>query len=206
MSSKQDADVRKSDDYFGVCPECNESDGYLNIGRNHWGVCHKHKTKWCIGSNLFSSWRDQTKEDFERTAERLKDYREVEEQYPLIEAEETKRKAELLEKYATKKPKAFLQYDGLVHAGTAMPWDEDEDCICCGGTWELMQGVPVRVLISEDACKEDVLRLLEKISNWIEWDGLQDLSELQQKPNCKLTFTPPVPFESLYKSHTSVMN
>jgi RecA-family ATPase len=25
--------------------------------RSHWFVCHEHKVKWCVGSNLFSGWR-----------------------------------------------------------------------------------------------------------------------------------------------------
>jgi hypothetical protein len=48
-----------SDGYFGLCPKCHKSDGYINVGRNHWGLCEEHRTKWCIGSNLFSSWRDE---------------------------------------------------------------------------------------------------------------------------------------------------
>ena len=50
-------------EYFGGCPECGSQDGYFNVGRDHWVVCEKHKTRWCIGSNLFSSWRDETKEE-----------------------------------------------------------------------------------------------------------------------------------------------
>src|SRR5262245_42500917 len=44
-------------DYFGVCPVCRTSDGYLNVGRDHWFVCHEHGQRWCAGSNLFSSWK-----------------------------------------------------------------------------------------------------------------------------------------------------
>ena len=39
------------DRYFGVCPICKQTDGYLNIGRSHGFVCHAHKKKWCMGSN-----------------------------------------------------------------------------------------------------------------------------------------------------------
>jgi hypothetical protein len=27
---------------------------------SHWMFCREHKTRWCIGSNLFSSWRHET--------------------------------------------------------------------------------------------------------------------------------------------------
>ena len=47
-------------DYFGVCPACYTNDGCLNIGPDHWYVCHEHRVKWCVGSNLFSAWRHET--------------------------------------------------------------------------------------------------------------------------------------------------
>ncbi len=46
-------------EYFGVCPECRRHNGYLNIGRVHWYVCHTHRLKWCVGENLFRGWRSQ---------------------------------------------------------------------------------------------------------------------------------------------------
>jgi hypothetical protein len=49
-------------DYFGSCPVCHKNDGYLNVGRTHWFYCKEHKKRWCAGSNLFSSWHDQTEE------------------------------------------------------------------------------------------------------------------------------------------------
>ena len=42
------------------CPECNGGDGMINIGKSHWCYCNKCKVQWCIGSNLFSSWREET--------------------------------------------------------------------------------------------------------------------------------------------------
>jgi hypothetical protein len=49
--------------YFGLCPVCHETDGYLNIGRSHWFYCIEHKKRWCVGSNLFSGWRDEIEEE-----------------------------------------------------------------------------------------------------------------------------------------------
>jgi hypothetical protein len=64
----------KVDNYFGGCPHCGQTNGCMNIGRDHWFVCHTHKTKWCIGSNLFSSWREQTEEDWRKNEYRLSTY------------------------------------------------------------------------------------------------------------------------------------
>jgi hypothetical protein len=75
---------KQADGYFGWCPHCRNNDGYLNVGRSHWFVCDEHKTKWCIGANLFSSWRDETEEEqrhlyYERGIDK---YQEVEPVFP----------------------------------------------------------------------------------------------------------------------------
>jgi hypothetical protein len=41
--------------YFGGCPKCGRSDGLYNVSKEHWFVCHTHKVRWTIGSNIFSS-------------------------------------------------------------------------------------------------------------------------------------------------------
>jgi len=72
--------------YFGVCPECGTCDGYRNIGRNHWFFCAEHKTKWCAGSNLLSSWQQATEAHWEDSARFLADFKEVEPIYPGIKS------------------------------------------------------------------------------------------------------------------------
>ena len=69
-------------EYFGGCPHCMGSDGFLNIGRDHWGICRKHQAKWYIGSNLFSGWRDETEEDWLRNSYKIAGYRQVEPIFP----------------------------------------------------------------------------------------------------------------------------
>lgn len=54
--------VPMEDEYFGVCPTCHKNDGSINVGRSHWFFCKEHRVKWCVGDNLFSSWKDETKE------------------------------------------------------------------------------------------------------------------------------------------------
>jgi len=57
-------------EHFAECPKCKEENrdyskrdvGMYNVGRGHWYYCKPHKLTWCVGSNLFSSWRDQTEE------------------------------------------------------------------------------------------------------------------------------------------------
>ena len=52
----------EADDHFGTCPECGYHDGHQNVGKSHWFICHRHHTRWNVGSNLFSSWRGETEE------------------------------------------------------------------------------------------------------------------------------------------------
>ena len=67
----------QSDPYFGVCPECGRNNGFLNVGRGHWMVCHAHRVRWCLGSNWFSCWREDTEEEWKENWRRIGDYREV---------------------------------------------------------------------------------------------------------------------------------
>ena len=52
--------------HFGECPKCKKNDGHLNIGRNHWYFCRKHRVKWHVGSDLFPDWHNETEDDWRR--------------------------------------------------------------------------------------------------------------------------------------------
>lgn len=62
---------------YGNCPVCRYTDGLVNISCNHWFVCHRHKTKWFVGSNLFSDWQLEREVDWLGNAVLLGQYREV---------------------------------------------------------------------------------------------------------------------------------
>lgn len=74
--------------FDGNCPRCRGNDGFLNVGRNHWAVCHRCKTTWRLGSNLYSTWWHDTEDDWRRNHELLKTYTVVE---PLILKEDLDR-------------------------------------------------------------------------------------------------------------------
>ncbi len=61
----------------GACPECGKSDGYFNIGKEHWFICRDHKTKWLGGYNLFDNWKDQTVSQTESISALLDTFTEV---------------------------------------------------------------------------------------------------------------------------------
>lgn len=87
----------QSENYFGGCPECGGSDGVRNVGRVHWCFCSTHGLKWAIGSNLFSSWHNETEDDWRRNAEMLALFTEVEKLMPYREKLRTRAARALLD-------------------------------------------------------------------------------------------------------------
>jgi len=65
------------DDHFGVCPQCGKTGEMLNVADYHWLVCHEHKLRWLIGSNLFSSWQHENEDDWQRNFEIMQGYKEI---------------------------------------------------------------------------------------------------------------------------------
>jgi hypothetical protein len=80
-----------------------------------------------------------------------------------------KSKAELLEHYATREPKAFHQFDGFLEQwGDSVSCDEDGHGLYGPSlSWELMRGSGdrggVRVLIPVGTSSADAVKLLRKI-------------------------------------------
>lgn len=67
-------------DHFHGCPECPQSEGPDNIynaGRLHCGACHTHRTTWVLGSNLLSSWKDETEDEQRERYREIEGYRDV---------------------------------------------------------------------------------------------------------------------------------
>ncbi len=82
-------------------------------------------------------------------------------------------KQELLAHYAAREPKEFYQFDGFNYPTGMMGYrgdheDADGDELYCGRTYELMHGATVRILITPNTSKEDAVRLLKKLTAWIE--------------------------------------
>jgi hypothetical protein len=73
-------------DYFGGCPTCGMTNGFKNDGADHWFVCNRHKAKWYVGSNLFSSWREQTAQGRFKNRDLLGSYRRVKPSHKELEA------------------------------------------------------------------------------------------------------------------------
>lgn len=63
--------------HCGVCPDCGKTDGYFNIGKEHWFICREHKHKWLGGYNLFENWKNQTVIQTETINTLLESFREV---------------------------------------------------------------------------------------------------------------------------------
>ena len=56
--------------------------GLFEVGRDHWYLCHEHRSKWSPGSNLFSGWRHEDEGDWLVNRAMLAGYSEVEPYMP----------------------------------------------------------------------------------------------------------------------------
>ena len=70
-------------------------------------------------------------------------------------------KGELLAHYANKEPHLFQQWDG--NFDFDMFADGDGDSLTCGTTWELREGMDVRIQILDGTKKADAVRILKKL-------------------------------------------
>lgn len=64
--------------HFGDCPKCKSNDGHLNVGRDHWFVCKKHRVKWKVGHDIFPDWRNETLMNWRRNEKLLDLFMEIE--------------------------------------------------------------------------------------------------------------------------------
>jgi hypothetical protein len=68
--------------YFGHCKHLNHDNFYRNVrapgdtrpGKTHIMCCDTCKICWCIGHNLFSGWRYEDPEVWDRNYEEIKDF------------------------------------------------------------------------------------------------------------------------------------
>jgi len=62
---------------FGNCSVCGGENGHLNVYKDHYFFCRKHKKCWYVGSNLISGWQDETQEIWKENAVKLKEFEEI---------------------------------------------------------------------------------------------------------------------------------
>jgi hypothetical protein len=61
------------------CPECGqEMDHYRNVGRDHFGVCLSCNVIFLVGSNLFSSWKEEDESTWADNKKYLSQFKLVE--------------------------------------------------------------------------------------------------------------------------------
>ena len=68
---------QKQPGYYGGCPECHGNDGFLNVNRDHYFVCHEHGVYWPIGRSLFHGHMLEDERDWQRNAAVIARYRKV---------------------------------------------------------------------------------------------------------------------------------
>jgi hypothetical protein len=102
-------------------------------------------------------------------------------------------KKKLLEHYGKKNPSDFIQYDAFVnpkwHDSVIQPNPASGVCVLSGTTTELMDTCnEVRILISKEATKSQVLRGIKEIFEDIKTQNCRNQQSLFQAFNNKLEF------------------
>ena len=148
---------------FGGCPECHKSDGYLDVEREHWFICKEHKTKWCVGENLFSIWQWLSPADWEENAARLAEYREVEPWEPLRQTNSCEREAVWL----------YRLWSELEEAPELI-WGESD------GVDYIHSTGPITVMAKPGISREELVQrlrqLVDKIEVW-KWSSVGEPAE-----------------------------
>jgi hypothetical protein len=80
LATEPTANEHFDDNHFGACPECRSAEHVkcCNIRRVHFMFCEIHRVAWCVGSNLFSSWENESEGDWQRNHAMLEGYQTVE--------------------------------------------------------------------------------------------------------------------------------
>jgi hypothetical protein len=91
-------------------------------------------------------------------------------------------KAELLAKYAQRQALLFHQFDGFLDSADDFSDQGDGDSIFSRSTYELRKGIDVRIQILDGTTKEDAVRILRKMVDWIDRDGLHHMETGQPAP------------------------
>lgn len=162
---------------FGVCPVCGRNDdGYLDIGRTRWGVCHKHKNKWVIRTDRSSDWEGQTEADYWVNSHQIEDYEDIGSvRYPVVLTQGIDRpgswqlmtdKGRLLLSASEQPIKRFLQLDAF---GTNASDQEGRRVYKLSSC-----GTPVQVQVHEGTKKEDAIMMLTRLLAWLlaDWEFL----------------------------------
>jgi hypothetical protein len=114
------------EEYFGVCPQCAKNDGYLNVRRAHWMVCHTHRVRWWVGENLFSTWKMESEGDWAENHAILARYAEVEPLMPPTEEADWNPLPELVAGHASdhclkvRRPIDFIKILEMREQGTVL--------------------------------------------------------------------------------------
>lgn len=67
--------------HFGGCPECPTDRGPDNLyhaGKANIGACHRHRTKWWVGSGLVSTPETIEEQEARYVRDGLPDYKRIE--------------------------------------------------------------------------------------------------------------------------------
>ena len=169
--------ARTNSDQFGLCPVCSNDPEILNVGRDHFAICRKHKVYWPLGSNLISGWRNDEPETLEANKKLLATFTESSKctaRPPLATL------GDCLAETASFVPSGYTKFTGCtesfwrdIPAGKPdSPWFVMEAVTAC------FEPAPVTIFISAGTPAATAREILKQAARWLKEHGdeLPDLT------------------------------
>lgn len=176
----------KSAQLTGYCPLCdNDPAEILNVGRNHYAVCHECRVYWPLGSNLFSGWRDEEPEVWERNKKLLATYQNATDK-PKTPRPPLGSLGDCLAETASYLPQAFTKITGCTKSfwrdipadKPDAPWFVMEAATAC------LEPAPVTIYISAGTPAATARDILKQAAKWLKEHGdeLPSLTPREPEP------------------------
>jgi len=174
---------------FGACPICATKPTFLNVGREHYAVCHEHKVYWHVGSNLFSAWRDESPESWESNKKLLASYRSASDVREAAmcngpsNIEYLRRPlgtlGDCLAETASRQPYGYARFTGCTESfWRDIPADNpDKPWFVLEGVTACLDPAPVTIFISNGTTAAPAREILEQVAKWLKEHG-DELHEL----------------------------
>lgn len=180
--------ISKHERMTGYCPMCdNDPDQILNVGREHFAVCHADKVYWPLGSNLFSGWRDEDPAVWQANRKLLATYQDVTEppkpKYPRPALASL---GDCLADTASFVPHGFTKITGCTESfwrdipadNPDTPWFVMEAVTAC------LEPAPVHIFITAGTPAATAREILKQAAKWLKehGDDLPNLTPRKPEP------------------------
>lgn len=186
-------------DEFGLCPVCSDDPEILNVGRNHFAVCHEHKVYWPVGSNLFSAWRDEDPATWDANRKLLETYSKSEHDAWAVTGLVTPNRPALgtlgdcLQEVASFQPLGYTRIIGCTESfWRDIPADKpNEPWIVLEAVTASLDPAPVTIHILAGTPATTAREILKKVAKWLKENGNELQGLTPREPETRSNDTAP---------------